>query len=157
MDGYNGEAPYHLHRTIISRVPPKYHAQNGLIYLLCANQRGQSLWIEETQQHLVRKGHTVQRFTIGESIPQKQRVISLIDLDGPFFHNISETNWKWFQELLNTAPQILWLTKSVELSCRDPDFSIVMGVSRTARQEQELHFGTFQVDNFDSEIGRAHV
>lgn len=77
-------------------------------------------------------------------------MISLIDLGGPFFHKIGESNWQWLQGLLNTAPQILWLTKSVELSCRDPDFSIVMGVSRTARQEQELHFGTFQVDNFDS-------
>lgn len=93
-DEYDGEAPYHLHRMIISRVPSKSHAKNCHIYILCPGQGDHSAWIDETHQFLVHSGHTVQRFAIGDSIPPKQRVISLVDLGGPFFQNINEENWQ---------------------------------------------------------------
>ena len=149
-DAYDGRAPFHLHRTIISRIPSEEFVKGSIIYLLCPSQRPSNSWIEEVQGILIQSGYIVKRFVIGEPIPRKQYVISLLDLGGPFFHNISKTNWESFQAFLSTSPQILWLTKSVELSCSDPNFSIVMGVSRTARQEQELRFGTLQVDIFDA-------
>ncbi|KAJ5107592.1 hypothetical protein N7456_004267 [Penicillium angulare] len=152
VDAHDGKAPYYFHRIMISRTPTEYSKHQRLIYLLVPNQTAYSLWIVEFEQNLIHNGHTIKRLTIGDTIPPNQYVISLLDMNHPFFHQISEDNWEWFQQLVKSSPQILWLTKSVELKCQDPNYSIVMGVSRTARQEQELHFGTIQVDGFEKSI-----
>jgi hypothetical protein len=92
---------------------------------------------------------------MSDEIQPKQHIISLLDLEGPFFSQISEHNWKLFQKLIRNFHQIFWVTKLVEFDCENPDFSLVMGVSRTVRQEQEIAFGTFQVDSFDSVAAEA--
>ncbi|KAJ5279937.1 hypothetical protein N7478_005309 [Penicillium angulare] len=152
VDAYDGKAPYYFHHIMISRTPPECSKGQGLIYLLGPNQETCSPWIAIFEEDLMHNGYTIKRLTIGDSIPPDQYVISLLDIDRPFFHQISQDDWEWFQNFTKSSPQILWITKSVELKCHDPNYSIVMGVSRTARQEQELHFGTIQLDTFDESI-----
>lgn len=148
--GGDGRAPYRLYRNLIARIPPKSYLQGNTVYLLCPSEKHRYPWLIEVENSFIENGHTVKRCTKEEGIPHGQRVISFLDFESPFFHNTSEKDWVMFQQLMNSAPQILWVTNSVELKCADPNFSLVMGVSRTARQEQEIQFGTFQVDNFDS-------
>jgi hypothetical protein len=135
---------------LISRIQPENHLHGGTIYLLCPSEADHHGWLCEAETHLVQRGYTVKRCKMGDEIPHRQRVISLVDLNGPFFSKISEQDWMRFQQLILLNPQILWVTNSVELNCANPDFALVMGVSRTARQEQEIQFGTLQVDVFDT-------
>lgn len=149
-DSCDGETPYHFYRNLISRLPLDDHLQDSTVYLLCPDNATNYPWIYQVERHFLHSGLTVQRLAKGEEISPKQRVISFLDLESPFFSNISQQDWQLFQRLINSFPQILWVTNSVELSSANPDFSIVMGVSRTARQEQEIQFGTIQVDRFDT-------
>jgi hypothetical protein len=147
---YDGKPPYHFYRNLIARISSEDHPQDSTIYLLGSTEVDPNSWQHEVEEILIRSGFTVKRCVIEDDIPYKQQVVSLLDLEGPFFVNISEQNWSAFQKLIKSSPRILWVTNSVELSCANPDFSLVMGISRTARQEQEVQFGTLQVDSFDT-------
>jgi hypothetical protein len=136
-------------------VQSRSRIHGGTIYLLCPTEGDHNIWVNEIKQQLIQLAYKVEQCTLGDQIPHGQRVISLLDLQGPFFSNISEQDWTRFQELVLLKPHIIWATKSVELNCENPDFALVMGVSRTARQEQEIPFATLQVDNFDSSSAKA--
>ncbi|KAJ5415221.1 hypothetical protein N7465_003916 [Penicillium sp. CMV-2018d] len=151
----DGKAPYRIYRNLIARIPPENHLYGNTVYLLCPSEMHRYPWLIEVENHFIGNGHTVKRCTKGEAMPHGQRVISFLDLESPFFYDTSEEDWMLFQQLINSTPQILWVTNSVELKCANPNFSLVMGVSRTARQEQEIQFGTFQVDNFDNFAAEA--
>ncbi|KAJ9482561.1 hypothetical protein VN97_g10867 [Penicillium thymicola] len=153
--GDDGKAPYRIYRNLIARIPPKNHLQGNTVYLLCPSEMHRYPWLIEVETHFIGNGHTVKRCTKGEAIPHGQRVISFLDFESPFFYDTNEKDWMVFQHLMKSSPQILWVTHSVEFECANPNFSLVMGVSRTARQEQEIQFGTFQVDNFDSFAAEA--
>ncbi|KAF4767156.1 hypothetical protein HAV15_009313 [Penicillium sp. str.  len=153
--GDDGKAPYRIYRNMIARIPPRNYLQGNTVYLLCPSEMHLYPWLIEVENYFIGNGHTVKRCTKGEAIPHGQRVISFLDFESPFFYEMSEEDWMLFQQLMNSTPQILWVTNSVELKCANPNFSLVMGVSRTARQEQEIQFGTFQVDNFDSFAAEA--
>ncbi|KAL2821422.1 hypothetical protein BDW59DRAFT_164156 [Aspergillus cavernicola] len=143
-------APYPLYCHIISRAREKYNPEKTLCYLLCLSKTPTDPWINEVEAVLAQKGCQIRRCTLREDIPQDECVISLLDCGGPFFNNISEHDWKSFQSFIGPTRRLLWATPSVELSCSNPDFALVLGVSRTARQEQRMHFGTFQVDSYDN-------
>lgn len=154
-DTYNGETSNYLSRTLISSVPLQDRLHDSTVYLLCHDGMSSHAWIEQVEDYFLQNGLTTQRLLTSDHIQPKQRIISLLDLDSPFFSHISEKNWKALQQLIENFHQIIWVTKLVEFNCENPDFSLVMGVSRTARQEQEVAFGTFQVDNFDSVAAEA--
>ena len=155
VDTYNGEMSNYLSRTLISSVPLQDHLHDSTVYLLCHDKMSSHAWIEQVEDHFFQHGIRTQRLLTSDQIQPKQHIISLLDLDSPFFSHISEKNWKALQQLIENFHQILWVTELVEFDCENPDFSLVMGVSRTARQEQEVAFGTFQVDNFDSVTAEA--
>ncbi|OJJ07905.1 hypothetical protein ASPVEDRAFT_89138 [Aspergillus versicolor CBS 583.65] len=154
---YDGNSRCHLYRTFVSRVQSESRIHGGKIYLLCPSEGDYNIWFYEIKKQLTQLAYEVEKCTLEDDIPHGQRVISLLDLQGPFFSNISEQNWIRFQQLVLLKPQIMWVTKSVELNCDNPDFALVMGVSRTTRQEQEIPFATLQVDNFDAPSAKALI
>lgn len=149
VDTYKEKGALSLSRLIISRVSAEEHLPHRKVYLLCPDNTNTPSWVTQVDRFLVHNGLEPQRIFIGDEIPPKQQIISFLDLESPFFSHISETNWAYFQDLIRGSHQILWITRFVEFDCKDPDFSLVMGVSRTARQEQLIAFGTFQIDKFD--------
>ncbi|KAL4860896.1 hypothetical protein BDV12DRAFT_208692 [Aspergillus spectabilis] len=155
--GYDGNSRCHLYRTFVSRVQSESRIHGGTIYLLCPSEGDHNIWFHEIKKQLTQLAYKVEQCTLGDEIPHGLRVISLLDLHGPFFSNISEQDWTRFQQIVLLKPQIIWVTKSVELNCENPDFALVMGVSRTARQEQEIPFATLQLDNFDPSSAKALV
>lgn len=87
-------------------------------------------------------------------------IISLLDLEGPFFDNISENRYSTLQRYISgcvDTTRILWVTKETQISCEDPRFSLVLGFARTMRYERGLDFGTFEIDRFDSVASDALV
>ncbi|RAK94202.1 ketoacyl-synt-domain-containing protein [Aspergillus costaricaensis CBS 115574] len=147
---YDARFPYPLHYNIISRISD-WNAvkRRKTIYLLCTTKRHDHPWICNVEAVLEQAGYHTERCMLGEELPPNQCVISFLDLDKPFFKDIGTQSWSWFQCLIKCSPRILWITPSVELGCNDPEFGIVLGASRTVRQEEALHFGTFQIDQFN--------
>jgi hypothetical protein len=154
IQGTHGEHPY---CNLTARLPHPIVDHTELIYLLCPSLVHNNAWICNVEAQFERMGYQTQRCTLGADLTNKQRIVSLLDVEKPFFKDISETNWKSFQSLVAASPRILWVMPSVELTCQNPDFAIAMGVSRTARQEQELHFGTVQIEEFHASAAAALV
>ncbi|PKX89491.1 type I polyketide synthase [Aspergillus novofumigatus IBT 16806] len=153
IQGTHGEHPY---CNLTARLPPPIE-DTKLICLLCPSLVHNNAWICNAETQFERMGYQTQRCTLDADFTNKQRIVSLLDVQKPFFKDISEMSWKSFQSLVAAASRILWVMPSVELTCQNPDFAIAMGVSRTARQEQGLHFGTLQIDEFHASAAAALV
>lgn len=114
-------------------------------------------WAQVVEQKLRQEGYTVEYSAFGDDMASQQDVISFIDLNGPFFHDMPETDFNRFRRLLSSSDNVLWVTKSVQMECEDPRYGMVLGVARTARAEEHVEFGTFEVDEFDDASADALV
>ncbi|PHH62725.1 hypothetical protein CDD81_6713 [Ophiocordyceps australis] len=84
--------------------------------------------------------------------------ISTVDLDGPYFHDVSPTDYKAFMDYLSTlgtGTGILWLTRPCQVECTDPRYGLVIGLARTIRTELSLDFATVELGNLDSATADA--
>ncbi|KAJ6441348.1 KR domain-containing protein [Purpureocillium lavendulum] len=79
-------------------------------------------------------------------------VISTIDLEGPYFANISQQDFTAFTSYLSSLKSgLLWLTRSAQVGCVDPRYGIVTGLARTIRPEIGVDFWTAELDCLDLE------
>ncbi|KAE8381588.1 hypothetical protein BDV26DRAFT_301221 [Aspergillus bertholletiae] len=106
-------------------------------------------WAQQVAKALLKSGHTVSWGSLNGTISESQTVISLLDLDGPFFKEMSGKRLDDFKMLVASSTRILWVTRSLQIVCDDPDYGLVLGVSRTIKREEGPYFGTFEIDQFD--------
>ncbi|KAK2616898.1 hypothetical protein QQS21_000276 [Conoideocrella luteorostrata] len=82
----------------------------------------------------------------------KQDMLSVLDLDGPFFHDLNRSQFEDFQKLLTQLEGsdigLLWVTAAAQISCQDPRYAMVNGLARVIRTEMSLDFATVELDDF---------
>jgi hypothetical protein len=85
---------------------------------------------------------------LGELLPVDHDIVSLLDLETPFFESITESRLSTFQDVLhnNDKRQILWLTKPAQVKCKDPHSAQAIGVARSIRSELAIPFYTLEID-----------
>ncbi len=85
---------------------------------------------------------------LGELLPADHDIVSLLDLETPFFESITENRLSAFQGILhnNDKRQILWLTKPAQVKCKDPHSAQAIGVARSTRSELAIPFYTLEID-----------
>lgn len=91
---------------------------------------------------------------LGEPLPKDQSVISLLDLKGPFFHDLLPEKWTTFQKSLSsmeTGISLLWPTRKSQMHCTDPRYGSVHGVARSAQIELSIELATLELDSFDQQ------
>ncbi|PGH00300.1 hypothetical protein AJ80_09194 [Polytolypa hystricis UAMH7299] len=153
---YDDEQPFHLNANIVATTA-SIPAPSEVTFLSHATFNP---IVEEAKNQFLQQGYTVNLCTLDDPPPQTGDVISLLDLDGPFFHNLSEPNLCAFQQYLTNCPSAtgtLWVTKPVQVQCQDPRYSLALGVSRTIRSELSLDFGTLELSSFDAHGWQALV
>ncbi|KAK5991611.1 Highly reducing polyketide synthase gloL [Cladobotryum mycophilum] len=80
-----------------------------------------------------------------------QDTISTIDLEGPFFDEISEEDYGEFKAYVSRLKDgMLWLTRSAQVACTDPRYALVLGLARTVRKELSLDFWTVELETLDA-------
>ncbi|KAL2062583.1 hypothetical protein VTL71DRAFT_5655 [Oculimacula yallundae] len=98
-------------------------------------------------------GYEVDFYCLGDeaSPPLHQDIVSVLDLEGPFFHDLTETRFQNFKNLLGSlqATGILWVTRSCQVACTDPRYAMVIGVARVLRTEMTMDFATLELGNLD--------
>ena len=121
--------------------------QIGLLYL-----SGISDWGCELGSALSLAGYTVKWYTLHDAFPPGSDIISLIDLEGPFFDNLSAGDFNLFKSHLPelSGSHVLWITKNLQIGCEDPRFSLALGMARTIRHELGHRFATLEVNKFDT-------
>lgn len=84
--------------------------------------------------------------------------ISTIDLEGPFFNEISEEDYKTFLVYLakfKSESGMLWLTRPAQIDCTDPAYGIGSGYIRSIRIELGIDFWTLELDSLNSSATTA--
>jgi acyl transferase domain-containing protein/SAM-dependent methyltransferase len=151
----DGEEPHQLNAIMVARPQDnKVMDTNRKVSLLCEatdDDFGESL-----SRHLQARGYEVQKFNLGDELPQSQDIISLLDYRKPFFEDIEDTRFRLFQTLLANlgTSGMLWLTHLSQVRCADPRWAQIIGASRSIRTEMLVDFATCEVDNIDSSLDK---
>ncbi|KAL3453049.1 hypothetical protein BJX65DRAFT_302946 [Aspergillus insuetus] len=102
------------------------------------------------------------------SSPIGQDIISVLDLEAPFFHDVDESSFENLKRLLSHLHRhqsadsstnnsgILWLTGASQIACKDPRYGMVNGVARVIRTEMNIDFATAELENFEPQT-MAHI
>ncbi|KAK1139769.1 Type I Iterative Polyketide synthase (PKS) [Aspergillus melleus] len=133
-------------RHIIAKVPQPALEPTSIDILVPDSPRHP--WHKSMESVLSDRGFTVQTHTLDQAVAKNALVISLLDLDGPFFKSITADQLSALQTLLTSAPRILWVTHSAQVKSANPDFGLVLGAARCIRQETGIPFATVEVDAF---------
>ena len=120
------------------------------ITVLCSevlDERAQQLL-----ERLTAEGYVLDTINIWESPPAQQDIVSILELDGPFFHEINADRYQAFKDFLSKISDsgVMWITSMCQMGCKDPRYGQVLGLSRNIRSEKQLHFATCEVDNFST-------
>lgn len=148
---YANDRPLSLTAVILSKAKAADdNATRGRIGLLYLSRITE--WGRELENALSLAGYSVTWYTLQEKPPAGSDIISLLDLEGPFFQYLSADEFDLFRNYVSGLAEshLLWVTKSLQITCDDPGFALVLGMARTLRNELSSKFATVEVDQFDN-------
>lgn len=137
---------YQFAATIISRLPQPDKGRS--VTVLCDSMEP-SVQVQEVEKTLVSQGFHVDRRTLKDELPPHQDIISLVELENPMFHEISEEDlaiFKGFLENLGSAG-VLWVTRAIQIDCKDPRQAPTLGLSRAMRTELSVSLATLELES----------
>ncbi|GMF78452.1 unnamed protein product [Aspergillus oryzae] len=146
---YDNEPPYHLNAQILSRVPSAKSPEKGEVSLLYLTEIHD--WARELARDLEKAGYSVHWCTLTQVPSSGANMISVIDLEGPFFHELSPADFESFQSYVSRLADrhLLWVTRFVQMECDDPRYALVLGLARTIRHEIMPQFATIEIDQVE--------
>ncbi|KAL4957422.1 polyketide synthase [Aspergillus filifer] len=95
------------------------------------------------------QGYEITKITLKDIPRPNVDIISILDLDGPFFTDIADEPYYDFQNLLAglTNSGILWVTKACHIRVQDPRYAQIIGLARVIRSELLIDFATCEIDD----------
>ncbi|KAE8381626.1 KR-domain-containing protein [Aspergillus bertholletiae] len=139
----DNQAPYQFNANIISRVPVDKPTGECVSFLHEGVITDSARLIE---QAFVEQGYRVSWCSLAS--PSGENIVSLLDLDRPFFDKISEDSFTLFQDFISRAAptSIMWVTKSIQMQCDDPRWSQCLAIARSIRLELSIPFATVEMN-----------
>ena len=158
----DAEQPHQLMATMVVRHSARQRQPNKRIAVLCDGDCGS---INEQQRRILleleKDGYEITEYRLGDGpLPaQTDVVVSLLDLEAPFFAAMDETRFRALQDLLHglDGRGVFWVTRGAHLGCRDPRYAQVFGLARSARSELLADFATCEVDDDDLDDAAGNV
>lgn len=145
---YDAEQPYHYCAVIVTRPKPSAIGleQSKEVSILCDNQNGDMPKLLTAA--LNGAGYRCLICELGEALPLRRNIISILDLESPFFEEISEPRFLAFQNSLRShaSQKVLWLTLPSQISCQNPNYALSIGFARTIRSELGIELYTLEID-----------
>lgn len=157
----DAEAPHQLTATMVIRhgsfgkrpTSKKISVLCGRRQQLDASDQIDTAAEQQILAQLEKRGNEVTICRLSDGLPDPGLdVVSLLDLQEPFFESMDETRFQALKDLIHRLEDgraIFWITHSSHLGCRDPRYGQVFGLARTARSELLADFTTCEVDGFD--------
>ncbi|KAJ5106839.1 hypothetical protein N7456_003514 [Penicillium angulare] len=141
----DGIAPYHSNAGILAAVQSQ-QTPITRITLLCHDPSGP--YVQELLDRLLELNITADVCNFGSDLPPSQDVISLLEIENPIVHEMSEETFKTLLNYLQTLQSnVLWITPAAQVNCKDPRSAMILGLARTARNELSIPIYTIEVDN----------
>lgn len=147
-------APYHVNAAIIVRRESP-ETSPSRVTLLCHTPDGP--YVQEVRDDLEALDVTVDLCRFGQDLSPRNDVISLLDLQEPILHGMSEETFQAIQGYVSShKASIVWATRASQVGdVKDPRGAIVLGLARTLRNETSLPFFTIEVDETTSREAAA--
>lgn len=98
------------------------------------------------------RGFGLQFFCPGQDLPWGQPVVCLLDLESPFLHEMTQSQWEELKNSLSSAQdeKMLWVTGASQVNCKDPRYSLTLGFTRSIRRELSMDLATLELESFDA-------
>ena len=123
------------------------HTSTGSVSLLSESHH--SKIAISVRKALERTGLNVELISLAD-VPQHD-VLSILDLDQDqsFISELRSEQFAQFQAFMDqlSGKGLLWLTRSCQMTCREPQYARIIGLARTLRNEQALDFATLELDD----------
>lgn len=142
-------APFQSNALIISSPQQAPGPKGKAITLLCDNSAQLPL-VDRVERELHRSGSVVERLTINDDPRPKQDIVSVLDFKAPAFQNISEDKFRSlvkFFEKVDSDSGVLWCTRAIQISPKDPRWAQSLGFARTIRNELAIDMATLELDH----------
>ena len=144
------EAPYQFDAHIIAR-PVQQNKISKQVTLLVGSEI--SSQAREIETLFVENDYAVEICHFNQDVSTGGDIISLLDLEAPFLHEISEQSFDRFVQTLSSlrSSGVLWVTRAVQINCTDPRYALIIGMARTIRSELGVAFHTLELDKFETD------
>ncbi|KAH8585457.1 KR domain-containing protein [Bisporella sp. PMI_857] len=114
---------------------------------LAVPSHGHSL-VRAVQTAFLNSGISYDTCTLEDDFPQGQDVISLVDFDEPYLYNITAAKFRGFADRMsNFKGSMIWVTPMCQISCKNPNSSMILGLTRTLRAELRKDITIVEIDN----------
>ncbi|KAI9735466.1 MAG: hypothetical protein M1818_006472 [Claussenomyces sp. TS43310] len=103
--------------------------------------------VREVEKNFNDGNITCVRRTLEGDIPPGQDMIVFVDFDEPYLYNITETGLYKFVKLVSgMRGSMIWVTPSAQVSCKNPNSSMILGMMRTVRSEFRKDITVVELD-----------
>lgn len=103
--------------------------------------------IDAVQTSLQDSGIGCDRYAFGGNMPQGQDMILMVDFGEPYLYNITEARFRDFANRLSSFKgSMIWVTPTAQISCKNPNSSMILGMARTLRAELRKDITVVEID-----------
>ena len=93
------------------------------------------------------RGIDCDRCTFEGDLPKDQDIISIVDFGDPYVYNITDAKFRNFiDRLSDSKSSMIWVTPAAQISCNDPNSSMILGLTRTLRAELRRDITVVEID-----------
>lgn len=145
----------HLLNNIIAR--PARKEKPRRLTILC-KERGPHM--DMIVQSFIDNSYEIDLCSLDQIPKAGQDILSILDTNSPFLFSATEQDFAAFKGFISRVQDsgILWVTGASQINCRDPNYSLILGMSRTIRNETGKDFATIELSSFeDSKAWEATV
>ena len=137
----------HLLNNITAR--PQQEKKEKKITVLCRKEFGPIT--DRILRHLLDSCYDLDVCTIHQTPRTGQDILSLLDIESPFLFSATESDFAALKGFVSHVRDsgMLWLTGAAQIDCRDPNYSLTLGMARTIRNELGLDFATLELETFE--------
>ncbi|KAI0012628.1 hypothetical protein F4779DRAFT_614355 [Xylariaceae sp. FL0662B] len=153
---YDAPLPYRYWSTIITQPKARNTSETSSPVVL-VSEDAESKLTSDLAEGLTKSGIAVIKKGLTEDIADEHNVIFALDLEKPFFGDISSQNWATFKSLMKRCESIpsrklLWLLPPAQKNCQNPKSGLSVGLLRSIRSELGLSLTTLEVDPADASL-----
>ncbi|KAE8364491.1 hypothetical protein BDV27DRAFT_157797 [Aspergillus caelatus] len=147
VSALDAEYPYQLNTMLIATPAPLPYLKKVTVLYIGTSAHP---LIHDVHQQLSSDGYKVDLVGWGDNLPADQDIVFLLDLEAPFFDNITKENLDAFLQVFrhHSSSKFLWITHAAQILPQDPRFSQVLGMARTLRSELGVSFSTLEMESF---------
>jgi acyl transferase domain-containing protein/NADPH:quinone reductase-like Zn-dependent oxidoreductase/SAM-dependent methyltransferase len=137
----------HLMNNIIAR-PARKEKPRRLTIL---RKECSGLLMDRIVQSFTDKSYEIDFCSLDQTPKAGQDILSILDISAPFLFSASEQDFAAFKRFISHIEDsgILWVTGASQIHCHNPDYSLILGLARTIRNETGKGFATLELDSFE--------